>query len=70
VTVPITSTIDHPAISGARIVAADGDRRLSIDIPVYPAATAFADSRHLNNDVASSSLPPRGPPESNRLRRC
>ena len=43
--VPITFTIDHPAISGARIVAADGERRLSIDIPVYAAAPAFADYR-------------------------
>jgi hypothetical protein len=40
-TIPLTFTLDHPAIYGARIVAAEGDRRLSIDIPVYPAATAF-----------------------------
>jgi len=42
-TVPLTFTLDHPAISGARIVALEGDRRLSIDIPVYPAAAAFDD---------------------------
>ncbi len=40
-TIPLTFTLDRPAISGARIVAAEGDRRLSIDIPVYPAAPAF-----------------------------
>jgi hypothetical protein len=43
VTLPVTFTIDHPAISGARIVAVDGEIRLSIDVPVYPAAPAFAD---------------------------
>ena len=43
-TLPVTFTIDHPAISGARIVAADGEVRVSIDVPVYPAAPAFADS--------------------------
>jgi hypothetical protein len=40
-TIPITFTLDRAAISGARIVALEGDRRLSIDIPVYPAAPAF-----------------------------
>jgi hypothetical protein len=45
VTLPVTFTIDRPAISGARIVAVDGEARLSIDIPVYPAAPAFADYR-------------------------
>jgi hypothetical protein len=43
VTLPVTFTIDHPAISGARIVAADGEIRVAIDVPVYPAAPAFAD---------------------------
>jgi hypothetical protein len=45
VTLPVTFTIDRPAVSGARIVAADGEIRLSIDVPVYPAAPAFADYR-------------------------
>jgi hypothetical protein len=45
VTLPVTFTIERPAVSGARIVAADGDLRLSIDVPVYPAAPAFADYR-------------------------
>ncbi|MGD0777438.1 MAG: hypothetical protein ABSC05_31870, partial [Candidatus Solibacter sp.] len=44
-TLPVTFTIDHAAVSGARIVAADGEMRLAIDIPVYPAAPAFADYR-------------------------
>jgi hypothetical protein len=43
VTLAATFTIDRPAVSGARIVAAAGDLRLSIDVPVYPAAPAFAD---------------------------
>jgi hypothetical protein len=42
-TLPVTFTIDHPATSGARIVAADGEIRVSIDVTVYPAAPAFAD---------------------------
>ena len=45
VTLPVTFTIERPAVSGARIVAADGDLRLSIDVPVYPAAPALADYR-------------------------
>jgi hypothetical protein len=45
VTLPVTFTIDRPAVSGARIVGVDGDLRLSIDIPVYPAAPSFADYR-------------------------
>jgi hypothetical protein len=45
VTLPVTFTIERPAVSGARIVAADGDLRLSINVPVYPAAPAFADYR-------------------------
>ncbi len=43
VTLPVTFTIGQAAVSGARIVAADGDRHLAIDIPVYPAAPATAD---------------------------
>ena len=40
--IPLTFTLDRAAISGARIVAiAEGGRRLSIDLPVYPAATSF-----------------------------
>src|ERR1035441_4876881 len=38
-------TIARAAVSGARIVAGDGELRLSIDVPVYPAAAAFADYR-------------------------
>jgi hypothetical protein len=45
VTLPVTFTIDHTAVYGARIVAAAGEIRLSIDIPVYPTAPAFADYR-------------------------
>jgi hypothetical protein len=43
VSLPITFTVERPATSGAHIVAADGELRLAIDIPVYPAAQAFAD---------------------------
>ena len=43
VTLTATFTLDHPAVSGARIVAAAADLRLSIDVPVYPAAPTFAD---------------------------
>jgi len=43
VTLPVTFTIDRPAVSGARIVAVDGGTRHFIDVPVYPAAPAFAD---------------------------
>ena len=43
VTLPMTFTIDRPAVYGARIVAADGEMRLFLDVPVYPAAPAFAD---------------------------
>jgi hypothetical protein len=64
VTVPITCTIDHPAISGARIVAVDGGRRLSIDIPVYPAATAFADYRIADGLTVAPYTHPLG--EGNR----
>ena len=45
VTLPVTLTIDRPAVNGARIVATDGEIRLAIDIPVYPAAPALADYR-------------------------
>jgi hypothetical protein len=38
--VPLTFTLDRPAINGARVIAVAGDRRLSIDLPVYPAAPA------------------------------
>jgi hypothetical protein len=41
-TLPVTFTIAHAAVSGARIVAVDGNLRLWLDIPVYPAAAAFA----------------------------
>jgi hypothetical protein len=41
-TLPVTFTIARAAVSGARIVAVDGNLRLSLDIPVYPEATAFA----------------------------
>ncbi len=43
VMLPVTFTIDGPAVSGARLVAVDGEIRLSMDVPVYPAAAAFAD---------------------------
>jgi hypothetical protein len=43
VTLPVTFTLARPALSGARIVAAGGGTRLSIEVPVYPAAPAFAD---------------------------
>ena len=43
VMLPVTFTADRPTISGARIVAASGEFRLSIDVPVYPAAPASAD---------------------------
>jgi len=42
-TLPVTFTVAGAAVSGARIVAGDGEFRLSIDVPVYPAAAAFAD---------------------------
>ena len=45
VTLPVTFTSDRPVVSGARIVAADDEVRLSIDVPVYPAAGAFTDYR-------------------------
>lgn len=45
ITLPVAFTMDRPAVSGARIVAVDGETRLSLDIPVYPAAAAFADYR-------------------------
>jgi hypothetical protein len=41
-TLPVTFTIARAGVSGARIVAGDGEFRLSIDIPVYPAAAALA----------------------------
>jgi hypothetical protein len=44
-TLPVSFTIARAAVSGARIVAGDGELRLSIDVPVYPAAAAFADYR-------------------------
>jgi hypothetical protein len=43
VTLPVTFTSDRPAISGASIVAVMGETRLSIDVPVYPAAPVSAD---------------------------
>ena len=43
---PATFTVDHPAVAGARIVAANGaSDQYSIDIPVYPAAPPFTDYR-------------------------
>ena len=44
-TLPVTFTMARAGVSGARIVAVDGEIRLSIDVPVYPAAPAFADYR-------------------------
>jgi hypothetical protein len=44
-TLPVTFAVARPAVSGARIVAADGEIRLSIDVPVYPAAPALTDYR-------------------------
>jgi hypothetical protein len=44
-TLPVTFTIARAAVNGARIVAGDGEVRLSIDVPVYPAAAAVADYR-------------------------
>ena len=41
-TLPVSFTIARAAVNGARIEAGDGESRLSIDIPVYPAAAAFA----------------------------
>ena len=64
VTVPITCTIDHPVISGARIVAVDGDRRLSVDIPIYPAAAVFADYRIADGLTVATYTHPLG--EGNR----
>ena len=64
VTVPMTFTLDRAAISGARIVAAEGDRRLSIDIPVYPAATAFDDYRIVDGLTVAPYTHPLG--EGNR----
>jgi hypothetical protein len=43
VTALVTFISDRPATAGARIVAADGELRLSIDVPIYPAAQPFAD---------------------------
>jgi hypothetical protein len=42
-TLLVTFTAAHAAVSGARIVAVDGEFRRSIDIPVYPAAAPSAD---------------------------
>ena len=42
-TLPVTFTVARAAVNGARIVAVDGELRLSIDVPVYPGAAAFAD---------------------------
>jgi len=64
VTVPITFTTDRPAISGARIVAADGERFLSIGVPVYPAAPAFADYRIADGITVAPYTHPLG--EGNR----
>jgi hypothetical protein len=64
VTVPVTFTIDRAAVSGARIVAADGDLRLSIEIPVYPPATAFADYRIADGLTVAPYTHPLG--EGNR----
>jgi hypothetical protein len=44
-TLLVTFTVARAAVSGARIVAVDGENRLSIDVPVYPAAAASADYR-------------------------
>jgi len=64
VTLPVTFTIDRPAISGARIVAVDGEIRLSIDVPVYPAAPAFADYRIADGLTVAPYTHPLG--EGNR----
>ena len=66
VTIPVTFTADRPAVSGARIVAASGDLRLSIDIPVYPAAPAFADYQIADGLAIAPYLHPLG--EGNRDR--
>jgi hypothetical protein len=42
-TLVVTFTAAHAVVSGARIVAADGELRRSIDVPVYPAAATFTD---------------------------
>jgi hypothetical protein len=39
---PVSFTIANAAVAGVRIVAGDGELRLSIDVPVYPAAAAFS----------------------------
>ena len=64
VIVPVTFTIDRAAISGARIVAADGDLRFSVEIPVYPPATAFADYRIADGLTVAPYTHPLG--EGNR----
>jgi len=64
VTLPVTFTIDRPAISGARIVAVDGEIRLSIDVPVYPAAPALADYRIADGLTVAPYTHPLG--EGNR----
>ncbi|MEO8594545.1 MAG: alpha/beta hydrolase-fold protein [Candidatus Solibacter sp.] len=45
ITVPVTFTIDRPAIAGVRIVANGEAVDYAIDIPVYPAAEEFVDWR-------------------------
>jgi hypothetical protein len=42
-TLPVTFTIDRAAVSGVRLVATAAETHLSIDVPVYPAASAAAD---------------------------
>jgi hypothetical protein len=42
-TLTVSFTVARAVVSGARIVAVDGETRLSIDVPVYPAAAASAD---------------------------
>ena len=68
-TIPLTFTVDRPVISGARIVAAEGDRRLSIDIPVYPAAPAVRRLPDRRRTHRSTLRPPPRGRQSRRPRR-
>ncbi|MEO8367805.1 MAG: hypothetical protein ABI806_01215 [Candidatus Solibacter sp.] len=46
VAITVTFTVDHAAVGGVRVVAANGEAsQYAIDIPVYPAAAAFTDYR-------------------------
>jgi hypothetical protein len=64
----LSLTVDHPDINGARIVAVDGagegGRRLSIDLPVYPAAPAFEGYQIVDGLTVSPYKRPLG--EGNR----